>query len=142
MRDELNKWLTKYLKFRYGFAPQFFDINNSITKIRVQFIKDHVFCAIGELNNIEKVIDLIRKIKMNDHIKEFRYIVMVVLNNRRNVNFLIMNWNIFCAREYVKIMFVNIEKNKVWEIVPYVHNLIADKTNLRKGILSLYHGFG
>jgi hypothetical protein len=62
--------------------------------------------------------------------------LIVTLNTKKNMQFLIGNWPEFSRHAHLTIIFVNPEKNEKWFIIPHTHSMIADP-NVELGIRSL-----
>ncbi|MEM2139106.1 MAG: hypothetical protein QXM96_03050 [Candidatus Woesearchaeota archaeon] len=63
-------------------------------------------------------------------------ICIVVLNKKKNLDFLIKNWLIFIKKKDLKFIFVNIEENLHWAIFPATHHFVSD--NLELGLKALF----
>ena len=62
----------------------------------------------------------------------------LLLNKKKNVDFLINNWKNFIKFEKISIYFVNLNTNQNWIIYPYTHEKICGEKNLNKGIMTLF----
>lgn len=58
------------------------------------------------------------------------------LNTRRNLDFLVDHWDEF-LQENLSVLFVNPGIGQ-WKVSPLLHNSIADRSKLRKGLESLF----
>ena len=63
---------------------------------------------------------------------------VVCLNTKKNLDWLIKNWEQVKDKETVFI-FVNLEKAESWAVNPRLHNNITDKKNLKQGLKSLFN---
>jgi hypothetical protein len=61
---------------------------------------------------------------------------VVCLNNIKNVNWLGLNWDVL-AKTNAVFLFVNPDKNEHWTIRPRHHNLIAERKDIKRGLLTL-----
>lgn len=59
-------------------------------------------------------------------------------NNTSNVKILLEHWEHYAKQERLQIIFANTKTNEQWTIKPYLHNKIADTTNLQAGIKSMH----
>jgi len=64
--------------------------------------------------------------------------VIVCLNTKQNLKFLIERWKNFTKHEKLKIVFTNPKLNRQWSIIPYIHQKYNDKKNLKNGLKSLF----
>ena len=64
--------------------------------------------------------------------------VLVCLNSRENLEFLISHWGEIISYTGLKVMFVNPVINEQWSLFPKTHDAITDKESLRKGLESLF----
>jgi len=63
---------------------------------------------------------------------------LVILNSRKNLDFVITNWQVFSSLKDLCIYFVNTTVNEKWLLYPYTHNQITEKNALKRGLLSLF----
>ncbi len=63
---------------------------------------------------------------------------LVVLNTKKNVNFVVSNWDKFSKLRGLCIYFVNPEANEKWMLFPFTHDQITEKPALRRGLESLF----
>lgn len=63
---------------------------------------------------------------------------LVVLNSRKNLDFVIANWQTFAALKELCIYFVNPTVNEKWLLYPFTHNQITEKSALKRGLFSLF----
>ncbi|MBW2970191.1 hypothetical protein KY309_03130 [Candidatus Woesearchaeota archaeon] len=63
---------------------------------------------------------------------------LVVLNTRKNVDFVVSNWGTLAKLPGLCIYFVNPAANEKWMLYPYTHNQITEKSALKRGLLSLF----
>ncbi len=63
---------------------------------------------------------------------------LVVLNTKKNVNFVVSNWDKLSKLKGLCIYFVNPEANEKWLLFPFTHDQITEKPALRRGLESLF----
>ena len=64
--------------------------------------------------------------------------VIVCLNTRQNIDFVINNWQKLISYKRLSIIFANPSINERWIIFPHTHNLISEKGAIKKGLLALF----
>jgi hypothetical protein len=65
-------------------------------------------------------------------------IILVCLNKKENLSFMIKNWSAFIKNPKLKIIFANPEINQQWSLLPYIHNQISDQKSLKLGLKSIF----
>ena len=74
-----------------------------------------------------------------DELKKEQEQCFVTINNSKNFNSLLSEWEILISCEKLKIIFVDkISTGEHWQIAPFMHNKIADKKTLKAGLKSLF----
>ncbi|MCX6708308.1 MAG: hypothetical protein NTW67_01490 [Candidatus Woesearchaeota archaeon] len=63
---------------------------------------------------------------------------LVVLNTRKNVDFVVSNWAEFSKLPGLCIYFVNPAADDKWLLYPFTHNQITEKASLKRGLESLF----
>jgi len=63
---------------------------------------------------------------------------LVVLNSRKNLDFVINNWQMLSTIKELCIYFVNPTVNDKWLLYPHTHNAITEKVALKRGLLTLF----
>jgi hypothetical protein len=63
---------------------------------------------------------------------------LVVLNTRKNVDFVVSNWDKLSRLQGLCIYFVNPVVNDKWLLYPFTHNQITEKASLKRGLESLF----
>jgi len=63
---------------------------------------------------------------------------LVVLNTRKNVDFVVSNWAEFSKLPGLCIYFVNPKADDKWLLYPFTHNQITEKASLKRGLESLF----
>lgn len=76
--------------------------------------------------------------KVFSFLKENDFKSVVCLANKKNLDFLIANWNVFKKVENFSIIFADIKNHDKWIINPEVHNRVCDDSSLVTGLKSMY----
>jgi hypothetical protein len=63
---------------------------------------------------------------------------LVVLNTKKNVDFVVSNWDKLSKLKGLCIYFVNPAANEKWLLFPFTHDQITEKPVLRRGLESLF----
>jgi len=63
---------------------------------------------------------------------------LVVLNTRKNLEFVIANWDKLAQLKGLCIYFANPAANEKWLLYPHTHNLITEKAALRRGLEAMF----
>lgn len=63
---------------------------------------------------------------------------LIVLNSKKNVDFVVSNWDKFAKLRGLCIFFVNHKLNDKWLLYPYTHDQITERSALRRGLESLF----
>ncbi|MBI4145739.1 hypothetical protein HY489_00185 [Candidatus Woesearchaeota archaeon] len=63
---------------------------------------------------------------------------LVILNTKKNLEFVITNWQTLAQHKNLCIYFVNPTTNDKWLLYPYTHNQITEKIALRKGLETMF----
>src|SRR3989304_8284668 len=88
---------------------------------------DVIFLIRPEFVNVEEVVE---KVTSNAG--------LVILNTKKNVDFVISNWDKLAKLNGLCIYFVNPKLNDKWLLYPYTHAQITEKSALRRGLESLF----
>ena len=128
----LSEWLKNYLKSRDVFKNEILGFEKGEwSDIIVKKISQDLFVLISEdLNEALK-----NKIKDEN-------LIVACLNTKKNVDFLINNWNFFAKFKRLSMFFVNpnSKTETKWILYPYTHNFIADEKTLSTGLKSMAEG--
>jgi len=123
----LTEWTQAYISYLNSFR------NNLISRE----VKENVFVC--EYKDKGKIIYVVHE-NLNEFdkkdIKENS--VLVCLNTKVNLNYLIENWNNYIKFRTLKIIFSNPNLNLQWTILPYTHNRFSDPKNLKNGLKSIF----
>lgn len=123
----LKEWMTAYLKSRDA-------IKQEILGLEEQNDTLIVLKQTGELKIIIKP-----ELAIFDELKTANGPLSIAVHNtKKNVDFLITNWDTFSKAEKLCIYFVNPSTNEKWMLYPHTHNQITEKAALRKGLETMY----
>ncbi len=64
--------------------------------------------------------------------------VLVCLNKKENLFFVINNWNVLIKNPKLKIIFSNPKINQQWSLIPFTHHGISDPKSLKLGLKSIF----
>ncbi len=117
---DLKEWSLNYFKYR-----------SSFDKFRV--IDKGSFLELVYHDKKEKVF-------MVQNLRDFKIQsgFLVTLSSSKNITYLAENWESFIIPG-LRIIFVRKDESK-WAVNPYIHNRVADKTNLKKILKSMANG--
>ena len=59
-------------------------------------------------------------------------------NSRDNVIYLIKHWKDF-LQPNLSVLFVNVRRNKSWQVIPKLHDSIADPASLKTGLMTMFY---
>ena len=65
-------------------------------------------------------------------------LTLVLFNKMENIDLVVAGWSELVKKPNLSVLFVNPHTNNKWSLNPHIHNKIADKKTLKKGLLSLY----
>ena len=133
---ELFNWAKQYIKFSVSRKYKNVKIEEKDKYILVSYksqsgktekIKFFVFENLNKgLNSLDEK-DLSKE-KIN----------IICSNLKENVEELVLRWDSLITKSNLIFIFVESSINNKWLIRPHSHHLIAEKSNLREGLLSLY----
>jgi len=63
---------------------------------------------------------------------------LVVLNTKKNLDFLVFNWSKFASVKGLCVYFVNPSVDDKWLLYPFTHDQITERSALKRGLLSLF----
>lgn len=128
----LSEWVKNYLKNRDVFKNEILGFEKGEwSDIVVKKISEDLFVLVSEdLNEALK-----NKIKDEN-------LIVACLNTKKNVDFLINNWNFFAKFKKLAMFFINpnSKTETKWILYPYTHNFIADEKTLSTGLKSMSEG--
>lgn len=123
---DLNEWIKNYLISRDTMEQMIVSIEDKGKDLVVHRKNgDVVFLIRPDFSNVEEL-------------KIPGKISLVILNSRKNLDFVISNWQMLSAIKELCIYFVNPTVSEKWLLYPYTHNQITEKTALKRGLLSLF----
>jgi hypothetical protein len=64
--------------------------------------------------------------------------ILVCLNRKDNLDFMIKNWDDFRKNPKLKVIFANPKTNEQWSLIPCTHHMISDPKNLKPGLKSVF----
>ena len=125
MSKRLREWAKHYFTFRKAFFNANYQIQESNEGLVLKHAnhEERVVCVeqLGELNKIEGN-------------------VIVTINTDENIDYLAENWELFLIPD-LRIIFVNLSlPNSKWIIVPFIHNKVCDKSNIKRSLKALSLG--
>jgi hypothetical protein len=131
-KDVLTGWIIEYVKSKDLLTRQITAIRQNEQNVDVviegtlknQFVI--IQPALGDLGKLAQLKD--------------KHVVLVTVNTRENVDFLITHWDELARYPHLSIYFVNPHSSldKRWVIFPATHDRITERKALRKGLESLY----
>jgi len=124
---ELKEWVQIYLKSRDVLQKSIagFESLNGDFVVR-KSSGDVLFLIRPELSDADEVV------------QKAGNIGLVVLNTKKNVDFVVANWEKFSKLPGLCIYFVNPKANDKWLLYPYTHNQVTEKASLKRGLESLF----
>lgn len=129
MNAPLKEWIKNYLKNRDVVKNEILEFSKGDwSDLIVKKINGDLFVIISE--------------ELNENLKprlREENTVVVCLNTKKNVDFLINNWAFFAKFKSLALFFVNPDSKTEtkWILYPYTHNFIADQKTLASGIKSM-----
>ena len=132
---KLKEWIIGRIRHQDLFTKKLKDINDSDEeRILVDYIDKKSLVLIMPDLDIEKLL------KNRKAEKDFSNVELITLNKKKNLSYLIKNWDEFSKISSLKIFFVNPRQDhsNFWIINPAVHNMITEKKALRPGLNSLF----
>ncbi|MFH2020825.1 MAG: hypothetical protein ABIJ34_05395 [archaeon] len=99
-------------------------------------MESSIVCEYKDKGNVVYIICEILDESVYDKIKEGQ-IVLICLNSKKNLEFMLQNWQKFIVNPKLKTIFSNPEVNLQWSLVPYTHNKYSDPASLKTGIKSI-----
>jgi len=130
--EDLKEWAKIYVKHKDIMKKEIVSINNTDTGFNVKYKdRDCEFIIVPELKEGD--------IK---GLSDDKNRVLVLLNSKKNLDFIIKKWNTLKVLKNLAIYFVNpaSSSDKVWILRPYVHNSICDNSSLATGLKSIFGG--
>ncbi len=122
---DLQEWLFKFVEYKNSFLKEKPEVERYDKGVIVKKNSSQVKYEVEEPLATRAVFEKVD--------------VIVCLNNKRNVLFLESNWETFKSLD-VSLLFVNPKTQEHWQIKPKFHDLVADRKELKTGLLSLMEG--
>ena len=127
----LIEWMIRFLKNKDVIKKEIISIENKNdqSEFTVQYKDKTKFFIL--MTYLEKSI--FNRINNNENC------TIITLNNNANVEFMINNWNEFHKFISLSVYFINpfSKLDKVWVIVPHVHDKICESSSLSTGLKSM-----
>ncbi|MEM2915806.1 MAG: hypothetical protein QXT19_00385 [Candidatus Woesearchaeota archaeon] len=125
-------WIVEYLKSKDANIKQIISIKKSEQGVDVVVegaLKSQYILVQPEFKDLS----------MLDSFKD-KHAVIVTANTKKNVEFLITNWDVLTKYPHLSIYFVNPNSatDKRWIIYPATHDRITERRALRKGLESMF----
>ena len=124
---QLKEWVQIYLKSRdilQKTIAGFESLNGDFLVKKSS--GDVLFLIRPELRDVDEVV------------QKAGSVGLVVLNTRKNVDFVVSNWDKLARLQGLCIYFVNPKANEKWLLYPFTHNQVAEKVSLKRGLESLF----
>lgn len=123
----LKEWMIAYLKSRDAIKQEILEIEEKNDSLIVRK-------QTGETRIVVRP-----ELAIFDELKTANgQLSIAVHNTKKNVEFLISNWDTFSRAEKLCIYFVNPSTNEKWMLYPHTHNQITEKAALRKGLEAMH----
>ncbi len=124
-------WAKNYYKSRDAFHKNIKSIveQNNCLEIEFKDKKEKVIsCPSLELLDFNQFKD------QKDHFS------IIILNNRKNIDFLVDKWKSFSQIANLKVYFINpfSETDKKWIISPHIHSKVCDESSLKQGLVAMF----
>jgi len=125
---ELKEWAQIFLKSRDFMQKAITGFENLNGDFVVhKSTGDVIFMIRPELSNVDEVVG-----------KASGNAGLVVLNTKKNVDFVVSHWDKLAKLKGLCIYFVNPNANEKWLLYPHTHDQITEKPALRRGLESLF----
>ncbi|MEM3154715.1 MAG: hypothetical protein QW165_04080 [Candidatus Woesearchaeota archaeon] len=125
---ELKEWAQIFLKSRDVLQKSIIGFENLNGDFVVKKTTgDVLFLVRPELHDIGEIVSKVQGSAG-----------LVVLNTKKNVDFVVSNWDKLAKLQKLCIYFVNPKTNDKWLLYPFTHNQITDSSALKRGLESLF----
>ena len=128
----LTEWFIRYIEHRGMVKKDLIKIEK--VNVNSEFVAHYKADKIKHfLIRVSLEIDMLNKIDPNENFG------LVTINNTANIKCLIHNWKKFADLKLLSIYFINpfSKSDRIWTIIPYVHDRICDKNSLELGLKSM-----
>ncbi len=122
---DLITWAEHYLKARDSFERQLVSLERAEPGLVVTY-KKRELKVVGE----EKLTIAAASVRGN--------VLLVTTQTEANFDVLVKEFSKFTAKDDLTIIFANPTTNEKWIIKPSVHAAVADKTNLKAGLTTMF----
>lgn len=128
----LKDWVLNYVKSRAAFDGDDFSIEESGNSISLKKDSGNKLFLVSDFldDSLLKVIE--------DHAGSLT--VVAALSKIDNVNWLVKNWDFLIKFDKLSFMFINLDTSEKWAVFPKSHDLVTERSVLKKGLLSLFEG--
>ena len=135
VKQHLLDWIISYLKNKDL-------IHRKITNVSTQA---GTYDALITYKDKNQPVFIVPTLTNFDAIKQKltdSHLLLVTLNNKDNLSFLLLHWKELVQHKYLCIYFINpfSTMDKKWIIFPYTHHSICDESSLKQGLTSLFEG--
>lgn len=125
---QLKEWAQIYLKSRDAMQKSITGIDNLNGDFVVHKLTgDVIFLIRPELSDVSEILA-----------KSSGSSGLVVLNTKKNVDFVVSHWDKLSKLKGLCIYFVNPTVNDKWLLYPYTHEQITERPALKRGLESLF----
>jgi len=133
----LKEWTHNYLKNKDILHKRISTITDKGDYILVENKDEtHIIVIVKEkMVDVDKVLDLFKKYQKKHKAQK---LTLVLNNNKKNLDLLIKSWKKFVEFTSLTVIFANPEMNDKWIVSPAIHDRIADKKNLKQGLVSMF----
>ena len=128
--EDLKEWAKIYVKHKDIIKKEIVSINNTASGFNVKYKnRDCEFLIVPELKEGD--------IK---GLSDDKNRVLVLLNSKKNLDFIIKKWNNLKILKNLAIYFANpaSSSDKIWILRPFVHHSICDDSSLATGLKSIF----
>jgi len=127
---DLKEWVVNFIRSRASFEVEesFVDVVDDEIVVRKDS-GERRFLVRDDLD--ESVVEDIKNYDKKN-------VVIVALNKRSNVDWLVGHWKDLICFPLLSFMFVNPVTFERWVVFPKTHDLITEKASLKKGLISLF----
>ncbi len=130
---ELKEWIIERLKFKDVLLRKIKDIRvfDNSNSVEIDYSDKKV------LIEILPILDL----KSYESIKTDRNLILVCLNSKDNIDFLVANWSNFIKNNSLNIYFINpkLEIDNFWMVNPKIHETVIESSKyLEKSLKVIY----
>lgn len=132
----LLDWAERYVKHRDLFERKIARIEKQGSQLLVRLKDGSGYKVLASEVLNESLLPLI------DQLAQQEPCLIVAQNKKENLSFLTKHWRLLASKQRLKLVFVNLEKDERWVLIPHSHDKVAEQGSLRAGLLSLYQSVG